>query len=199
MKELIKNIILNSESDVSFIGDAYEVADVVTEMMREGFEFVETDYNFIEEMREENDILSIAKNVYDYGDVEYFIQEVFGYDGSTLEDGVAKTVFIDSDLVDCVDLDAFEGEIISVECDYEDEEYCDCEDCCGCYDEDYEDEYDEYDEEVTVEDELEELLQDTLEDIENGECGCDQCIYEKIMCMLLKTYEIGFSDGYDEA
>lgn len=80
---------------------------------------------------------------------------------------------------------------------YEDDEYCDCKNCCSCYDEELE-EY-EYDEEISVEDTLEELLQDTLEDIENGECDCDECIYEKIIDMLLKTYEIGFSDGYDEA
>lgn len=191
MKELIKNIILNSETDVSFIGDAYEVADVVIELMRDGLEFMETDFNLVEEMREENDILSIAKNVYDDGEVEYFIQEVFADDGSTLQDDLS-TIFMDSDLIDCVDLNAFNGEIICVEYDYKDEEYCDCEDYCDC-DEELE-EY-EYDEELTFEEELEELLQDTLEDIENAECDCDECIYEKIIDMLVSAYYMGVEDA----
>lgn len=191
MNEIIKNIILNSETDVSFIGDAYEVADVVIELMRDGFEFIETDFNLVEEMREENDILSIAKNVYDDGEVEYFIQEVFADDGSTLQDDLS-TIFMDSDLIDCVDLNAFNGEIICVEYDYKDEEYCDCEDYCDC-DEELE-EY-EYDEELTFEEELEELLQDTLEDIENAECDCDECIYEKIIDMLVSAYYMGVEDA----
>lgn len=193
MNEIIKNIILNSETDVSFIGDAYEVADVVVELMREGYKFIETDFNLVEEMREENDILSIAKNVYDDGEVEYFIQEVFADDGSTLQDDLS-TIFIDSDLVDCIDLNAFDGEIICVEYDYEDEEYCDCENCCGCCDccdEEYEDE-------ITIEEELEDLLQNTLEDIENAECDCDECIYEKIMDMLLEAYDMGIVDSFNE-
>lgn len=180
MKELIKNIILNSETDVSFIGDACEVADVVIELMREGLQFTETDFNLVEEMREDNDILSIAKNVYDDGDVEYFIQEVFGYDGSTLQDDLA-TIFINNDLVDCVDLNAFSGEIICVSYDYDDEDYCEC------------------DEELTLEDELEELLQDTLDEIENGVCDCDKCIHEKIMQMLQSAYEMGYDDGFEDA
>lgn len=181
MKELIKNIILNSETDVSFIGDACEVADVVIELMREGLQFTETDYNLVEEMRENNDILSIAKNVYDDGDVEYFIQEVFGYDGSTLQDDLA-TIFIDNDLVDCVDLNAFSGEIICVSYDYDDEDYCDC---------------DEYDEEPTLEEELQELLQTTLEDLEDTECN--QCIYNKLFEMLLEAYDMGYDDGFEDA
>lgn len=193
MKELIKNIILNSETDVSFIGNAYEVADVVIELMREGLQFTETDFNLVEEMREDNDILSIAKNVYDDGEVEYFIQEVFGYDGSTLQDDLS-TIFIDDDLVDCIDLNAFNGEIICVSYDCDDEDYCDCENCCGCCDCCDE----EYDEELTIEEELQELLQDTLEDIENAECDCDECIYEKIMDMLLEAYDMGIVDSFNE-
>lgn len=177
MKELIKNIILNSETDVSFIGDACEVADVVIELMREGLQFTETDFNLVEEMREDNDILSIAKNVYDDGDVENFIQEVFGYDGSTLQDDLA-TIFIDNDLVDCVDLNAFSGgEIICVSYDYDDEDA----------------------QEPTIEDELEELLQDTLEEIENGVCDCNECIHEKIMQMLQSAFEMGYNDGFEDA
>lgn len=183
MNEIIKNIILNSETDVSFIGDAYEVADVVVELMREGYKFIETDFNLVEEMREESDILSIAKNVYDDGEVEYFIQEVFADDGSTLQDDLS-TIFIDSDLVDCIDLNAFDGEIICVEYDYEDEEYCGCDE--------------EYEDEITIEEELEDLLQDTLEDIENAECDCDECIYEKIMDMLLEAYDMGIVDSFNE-
>lgn len=186
MKELIKNIILNSKTDVSFIGDGYEVADVVTELMREGLQFTETDFNLVEEMRENNDILSIAKNVCDNGEVEYFIQEVFGYDGSTLQDDLA-TIFIDDDLVDCVDLNAFSGEIICVGYDYNDEDYCDC-------DEELE-EY-EYDEELTIEEELEELLQDTLEDMKDTECN--QCIYNKLFEMLLEAYDMGVVDSFNE-
>lgn len=186
MNEIIKNIILNSETDVSFIGDAYEVADVVIELMRDGLEFMETDFNLVEEMREENDILSIAKNVYDDGEVEYFIQEVFADDGSTLQDDLA-TIFIDNDLVDCVDLNAFSGEVICVSYDYNDEDYCDC-------DEELE-EY-EYDEELTIEEELEELLQDTLEDMKDTECN--QCIYNKLFEMLLEAYDMGVVDSFNE-
>lgn len=177
MKELIKNIILNSKTDVSFIGDGYEVADVVTELMREGLQFTETDFNLVEEMRENNDILSIAKNVYDDGEVEYFIQEVFGYDGSTLQDDLA-TIFIDNDLVDCVDLNAFSGQVICVSYDYNDEDYCDC------------------DEEITIEEELEELLQTTLEDMKDTECN--QCIYNKLFEMLLEAYDMGVVDSFNE-
>ena len=72
--------------------------------------------------------------------------------------------------------------------DYDDEDYCD-----------YDEEYDEYDEEPIIEDELEELLQDTLDEIENGVCDCDECIHEKIMQMLQSAYEMGYNDGFEDA
>lgn len=67
---------------------------------------------------------------------------------------------------------------------YDDEDYCD-------YDEEYE--------EPTIEDGLEELLQDTLDEIENGVCDCDECIHEKIMQMLQSAFEMGYNDGFEDA
>lgn len=53
--------------------------------------------------------------------------------------------------------------------------------------------YDEYDEDPTIK--LEELLQDTLEEIENGVCDCDECIHEKIIDMLMSAYYMGVVDA----
>lgn len=62
---------------------------------------------------------------------------------------------------------------------YDDEDYCD-------YDE-------EYDKDTTIK--LEELLQDALEEIENGVCDCDECIHEKIIDMLMSAYYMGVVDA----
>jgi hypothetical protein len=106
MEELIMNIILNSESDTGFIGDAVEIGNVVLDLIEDGVEF-NVDVEELDEMIDENDILQITKIVCeDCGEVSYLVEEVFDDEGYTVPDEL-NTLFVDSDLIDCVDLEAF--------------------------------------------------------------------------------------------
>lgn len=179
MKNLIKETVLNSEDTMSFIADSDVIAEVAIELLDDGVEFVETDLSDILAMVKENDILAIEKNVYSDDTIEYFIEKIFDEDGYTLEDNIA-TVYIQSDLVDCVDLEAFEKEIIVVELD----ECCDCE-YCNCYS-------DEYIEEEDIQQLLVDHLNYALKEISEIGENNDEMVYDRILELLNDVFDEGY-------
>lgn len=126
LKTFVKNVITNSEDSLNFILDTDSIIEITEELLEEGIEFVEFDYDEFLDIADENDILSLAKNTYEDGTQEYFVDGVFGNNGVTLMDE-SDYVYIDSDLLDCVDISKFSGTVIEIS----DEEEDDCE-CCHC-------------------------------------------------------------------
>lgn len=195
MEELIKNIILNSESDTGFIGDAVEIGNVVLELLEDGVEFY-LDYEEIDEMIDNNDILQITKTVCeDCGTVDYLLEEVFDEEGYTIEDEL-NTLYIDADLIDCVELEAYgETEIIVVELEYEDDEdfdedYCDCENCNKCS---YEDE--EFDDEEAIEDIMFDELMSSIEELDIEDDDLVDNIFDLIKDKIAEAFAQGYNEG----
>jgi hypothetical protein len=193
MEELIRNIILNSESDTGFIGDAVEVGNVVLDLIEDGVEF-NVDVEELDEMIDENDILQITKIVCeDCGEVSYLVEEVFDDEGYTVPDEL-NTLFVDSDLIDCVDLEAFgDSEIIVVELQF-DEDECDgnCENCKFSDDEDYEvDDIEEDFGEVLADELLDSLIEVDPDDAE--------AVYNLIVDKINEAFEIGYQEGLDDS
>lgn len=196
MEELIREIILNSESDTGFIGDAIEVGNVVFELIEDGVEFGCTEEE-LDEMIDNNEILQITKIVCeDCQSVQYLLEEVFDEEGDTIPDEL-ETLFIDSDLVDCVELEAFgDTEIVIVELELEDEEpECDG-DCVNCTlhddDEDYEREIEDEDLGLVL---TEELL-DSLLEVDSNDV---ESIVEMIADKINEAFEIGYNEALDDA
>lgn len=178
MKNLIKETVLNSQDTMSFIADSDVIAEVAIELLDDGVEFVETDLSDILAMVKENDILAIEKNVYSDNTIEYFIEKIFDEEGFTLEDNIA-TVYIQSDLVDCVDLEAFEKKVIIVELD----ECCDCK-YCNCYS----NECSEEDIQQLLVDHLNYALKEISEIGENN----DEMVYDRILELLNEVFDEGY-------
>ena len=173
------------EEEISMILDSSIAYDLAIELKDDfGKEiFSEGTYHYdFEYLKDTYDILTLTVTFKEDKTPLYFLEETLLDDDTTIYTE-ADTFYIQEELIDIINIDRLNGDIYTMEV-YEDLEHC--------YDEELEE--DEYDDEITVEDELEELLQDTLEDIENGECDCDKCIYEKIMDMLLSAYYMGVED-----
>ena len=190
MEELIKNIILNSEENVGFIGDAEEIAEVVFELKDDGVCFYLDDEEIIE-MVEDNDILQITKLVCeDCGSVEYQLERVLDEYDDTIPD-MLDIFYIDSDLLDCIDVEMLDGEIVEVELQIEEDE-CDgdCENCPYSEDEDFED-YDEEDLGYAL---TEELL-NSLSEVDSNDI---ETIVELIANKLNEAFEIGYNEALDD-
>lgn len=194
MKELIKNIILNSEENVGFIGDAEEIAEVVFELQDDGVCFYLDDEEIID-MVEDNDILQITKLVCeDCGKVEYHLERVLDEYDDTIPDEL-DIFYIDSDLFDCIDVEMLEGDIIEVELQI-DEDECDgdCENCT-LHEEEYEDEdFEDYDEEIMGVALADEFL-DSLEEIDEDD---GEEVYNLIVEYMQMAYEAGRDDSLAE-
>jgi uncharacterized protein (DUF2164 family) len=189
MEELIREIILNSESDTGFIGDALEIGNVVFELMEDGVEF-DCDINELDEMMDGNDILQLTKVVCEECEsVQYIVEEVFDDEGYTMPDEL-DTLFIDSDLVDCVDLEAFgDTEIVVVELEFDDEDECDG-DCDNCpYSEDY-------DEEEDLGCVLTDELISTLSEVDSDDA---ELVFDLIAEKINEAFEMGYNQAIDDA
>jgi len=188
MKELIKNIILNSEENVGFIGDAVEIAEVVFELQDDGACFYLDDEEIID-MVEDNDILQITKLICeDCEKVEYHLERVLDDEDYTIYDEL-DTFYIDSDLIDCIDTDMLDGEIIEIELEIDDEEpKCDgdCDNCELSEDDDFEDLG------YTLTDEL----LSSLSEIDPNDV---ESIVEMIADKLNEAFEIGYNEGIEDA
>ena len=194
MEELIKNIILNSEENVGFIGDSEDIETVVYEMMDDGVNFYLTDEE-VADMVDENDVLQITKLVCeDCRKVEYHLERVLDDEDYTIYDEL-DTFYIDSDLIDCIDIEVLNGEIVEVELQIEDDEcYRDCENCT-LNDEDKEyDDFEDYDEETMGVALADEFL-DSLEEIDEDD---GEEVYNLIVKYMQMSYQAGKDDSLAE-
>ena len=191
MKELIKNIILNSEENVGFIGDSEEIAEVVFELQDDGVCFYLDDEEIID-MVEDNDILQITKLVCeDCGKVEYHLERVLDEYDDTIPDEL-DIFYIDSDLFDCIDVEMLEGEIVEVELQIEEDE-CDgdCENCT-LHEEEYEDEDED---EETMGEVLAQELFDSLSEVDKDDF---ETMVELIVDKLQEAYDSAKMDALAE-
>jgi hypothetical protein len=60
-----------------------------------------------EKTLKENDILGVALLIHNDGQVEYFLQKIMNSEGETYEDEIFEVLYIQDDLLDCVDIDEF--------------------------------------------------------------------------------------------
>lgn len=141
----------------------------------------------------ENDILGVAVSVYEDGEVEYFLQPVMNDDGETYGDEVSDIVFVQDEIVDCLDLDEFHCEVVILEEMENDEVSEECnQDCDNC----------PYNEDIDQEEDVTEVLFDELmssiDDLEKDE-NLAENIFDLIFDKLDEAYDIGFSEGYNIA
>lgn len=141
----------------------------------------------------ENDILGVAVSVYEDGEVEYFLQPVMNDNGETYGDEASDIVFVQDEIVDCLDLDAFDCEVVILEEMEDDEISEECfEDCSNCpYAEDY-------DEEEDVVEVLFDELMSSINELEKDEDLVEN-ILDLIFDKLSESYDMGIEDGYDIA
>lgn len=174
MEELIKDIILNSDKKCGFIGEAEDIANVVLDLMYDGVNF-NCDKNEVLELLDNNDILQISKLIYKNGTLDYFIDRIFDKYGNTMPDEL-ETFYIDSNLLDCIDIDMLEGDIVSIE------------DECDGNCEDY-----EYNEEQI--DESEDMLEERTDDLINKLLENKDCVH----CLIKESLEDIYYKGYNDA
>jgi hypothetical protein len=60
-----------------------------------------------EKTLKENDILGVALLMHNDGQVEYFLQRIMNNEGETYEDEISQSLYIQDDLLDCVELEEF--------------------------------------------------------------------------------------------
>lgn len=167
---------------------AYDVAKELYYELDKYFLIEEIDQ--FEKDLKDNDILGVALLIHSDGEVEYFLQPVMDDEGETYGDDLTDVVYIQDNLMDCVDINEFvkaDKFIIKDSDDSSDEDISDECDCCSCCDKcDYE------------EDLFEELTNELLSSI--GEYAVDnsELAYEIICDKLEEVYEMGKSDFRDD-
>lgn len=163
---------------------AYDLAIELRDKFDKPF-LIEYDDQFEIDLKE-NDILGVAVNVYDDGEVEYFLQPVLSEEGETWKDEASEVILIQDDLMDCIEVDKFEGRVLSFTEETEQECNGDCENCKV-----NEDNFEEEDlSEVLADEMLTSIAEFALEDRELAY----QIICEKIE----EAYQIGREDFRDE-
>jgi hypothetical protein len=192
MKDFIIDTILDSENTINFILNAQLATEIATELLQCGIEFIECDDFY--ELIKNNEILSIAKNTYEDGEEDYFFQSVLSKNGVTLGDD-SDFIYIESYLINVIDLKKFNGQIIKLpdDEDFDDEclgdcNCCECEDC-DCNEEIYE-YYDEEDNDTSTYEQLSDLIEEYATTIESTN-GCPDCIRR-----LLLEYTIDLLENF---
>lgn len=190
--EMNCELILDSET-------AYDVAKELYYELDKYFLIEEIDQ--FEKDLKDNDILGVALLIHSDGEVEYFLQPVMDDEGETYGDDLTDVVYIQDNLMDCVDINEFvkaDKFIIKDFDDSSDEDISDECDCCSCCDKcDYEEDedYETEIEEDVIEVLLGELL-DTLSEIKQSDIkGFNISLRRKIT----EAYEMGLDEGYENA
>nr|DAE30002.1 MAG TPA: hypothetical protein [virus sp. ctE0n6] len=146
------------------------VADVIDSEEEFFYEYTEEE---IEDILNENEFFICSRNVYEDGEVEYFIEPLLHENGEqyNLDSDV---VIVEDDLVDIVEFDKLgNGEVLTLRIE-------ECE------------ESDELDETDTI---IEEMTDDLLNSLEKEE-NCPHC---EIKNMLTTLWNIAYESGWDEA
>lgn len=182
---IIKEILINSNVDsIVYIGKVKDIAEIYYEMLDEDYHFFEEDDYEIEDILydlEGEDIISISKIEYEYGEIEYFIKEIFDDEGDQIYD-YSDVVLIDGELVDELELDAFEGKIMAINIAEDTDDLIED----SGYDANEDDEF---------EDMLEDITEVLLEDLSDDEL-CPHCTIKN---SLEDVWAIGYEQGYNDA
>ena len=157
---------------------AYDVAKELYYKLDKYFAIEEKDQ--FEKVLKENDILGVAVSIYSNGEVLYFLQPIMNSNGETYEDEDTKILFIQDELVDCVELDKFTiADIFIIKKDSIEELKCNCEYCKRC-----DKEYKEFAEE------MDDYVDETIADI--------HCYFVDKLIENEDNVEFYFSDLMDE-
>lgn len=137
--------------DISFYVES-ELADILVDDILESDEafFEEHDLEYIDDCIQYEDIVFVSRNVYDDGTREWFIEPLYHTDDCVQYDNESDVIFIQDEILDCIDIDKLHGKIASLKetedlldiyddslsdilvNKYEDEEeICECEYCQG--------------------------------------------------------------------
>ena len=122
-EELEQNceVILDSEL-------AYDVAKELYYKLDKYFLIEEQDQ--FEKDLKDNDILGVALLIHSDGMVEYFLQPVMNDEGDTYEAELTDVLYIQDNLMDCVDINEFKiADKFIISEDEADNVYCNCQDC----------------------------------------------------------------------
>lgn len=107
---------------------AYDVAKELLYKFDKPFVIEEED-EFEKDLKE-NDILGVALSVYKDGEIMYFLQPVMTDEGETYEDEITEILYIQDDLLDCVDIYQFvKADIFIIKEDSIEELKCNCRNC----------------------------------------------------------------------
>jgi hypothetical protein len=187
-KEFIIEELLDSQESISFILNAQLATEIAKELLEYGIEFTECDDFY--ELITQNDILSIAKNVYDDGQEDYFFENVLAENGQTLWNE-SDVVYIESDLLDIIDESRLSGLVVELsdDEDYSDECLGDCEYCNGCDDEDL-----NTDTQI-VEEYLESKIEEFFKVLEDNTDNDEFCFHCAVKDMLEQVYCVSYEDG----
>lgn len=194
-----------NEISTQLILDADLSFDIAVELQDElGKDFYTESDDEFEILLNENSILGIAVNVYEDGEVEYFLQKVINKDGITYGDDSSDIVFIQSDLIDCLELNCFNCDVVELrdsEDDDSEEPECDgdCENCT-LHDEEEDTDDEDYEKEIEDEDTVEELFEELLSSIDELDIDENlvENIYELIKDKIDDAIEMGYEEGFDE-
>lgn len=170
---------------------AYDVAKELYYKLDKYFLIEEKDQ--FEKDLKENDILGVALLVHGDGQAEYFLQRIMSDEGETYPDEITQVLYIQDDLLDCVDVKEFKIADIYIltECD---ENCCDCESCKNKQEySEYEREMDDYLEESMFE--VHKYFADML--IEHGEDE-DFDFHELIDEIIYMAFFKGFDKAIEE-
>jgi hypothetical protein len=170
---------------------AYDVAKELYYKLDKPF-LIEEEDQFEKDLKE-NDILGVAVSIYEDGETLYFLQPIMNDEGETYEDEVNEALYIQDDLLDCVDVEEFRIADIYIltECD---ENCCDCESCKNKQEySEYEREMDDYLDESIFE--VHKYFADTL--IEHGEDE-DFDFHELIDEIIYMAFFKGFDKAIEE-
>lgn len=197
-KEFIIDTLLNTEDNVNFMLNAQLATEIAMELLGCGIEFVEGRDMY--ELIKDNEILSVAKNVYNDGEKEYFFQPVLSESGVTLADE-SDYIFIESDLLEIIDETRLSGQVI--ELSDEEDEYdlsedclglcndCECDSDCNCDDECCED--------TEVEEPFADYLESKIEQFETilaeESSKKDFCFHCELKHMLISVFFDGYENG----
>jgi hypothetical protein len=189
--EFIKEIILESETNVGYIGDVNDILEIANDLLEDGVTIYFDEEKELEDIIEDNDILQITKIICeDCGKVKYFIEEVFDEEGYTIPDDELVITYVDSDLLDCIEYSVLDTEIVPVEIEYVDNEpECDGDcDNCTLHDEEFEDE-----------DLAEVLTDELLESISEVDENDTELIYDLIADKINEAFEMGYQEALEDS
>lgn len=158
-----------------------------------GIDFEYCTEDIFAELLSKNEILSVSMICSNDGRVKFYLESIFNKIGETMIDDYSDVIWIQDDLVDCINMDKFNtDEILIFVGEKElDEEECNY-DCANCK---FNDDDEDYEKELEAEDlglVLTKELLDSLSEIDENDV---ESIVEMIADKINEAFEIGYNEA----